>query len=189
MKESGETNTLLHAAAEILFSEATALGVIITQLEGALHHVGHVHFFVDHLADREGFALPDEVTPPEFIWRQSHRLGNVVEVPFERKDALGRTKSPESAVWRRIRCHGGTADADVGAGVRSGGVNGSAGEHDRRKCQIGASVKDEFDIHGEKLAIARDCGAVARPGGMPLRRRDHILTAVVDNFYGPAGLP
>ena len=90
---------------------------------------------------------------------------------------------------RGIRCHSRTADADVATEIRSGGVNRSAREHDRRKCQIGAAVKDEFDVHRAKLAIARDCGAVVRPRWMSLRRRYHILSPVVHNFYGPAGLP
>ena len=64
MKESREADTLFHTPPEILFGEATALGVIITQLEGALHHVGHVHFLADHLPDRECLAFPDEVTSP-----------------------------------------------------------------------------------------------------------------------------
>src|SRR5439155_20736075 len=53
----------------------------------------------------------------------------------------------------------------------------------------GAAVKDDFAVHGEELAIARDCGAVARPGRMSLCSRYHILSPVVHNFYGPSGLP
>src|SRR5712691_1356958 len=110
-------------------------------------------------------------------------------MPFECEDALRRAKSTERAMGRGIRCDSRTADADVVTEIRSGGVNRAAREHARRKRQIGAAVKDEFDIHGEKLAIARDCGAVARPGRMSLCSRYHILSPVVHNFYGPSGLP
>jgi hypothetical protein len=52
---------------------------------------------------------------------------------------------------------------------------------------IRAAIERKVDIHGDKFAVMRDTGAVARVRRVALGSGDHILGAVVNNFYRLAG--
>ena len=92
-------------------------------------------------------------------------------------------------MWRRVRCDSGAADPNIGAAVRTGGVNGSAGKDDSRKRGIRATINDELDIHGKEPALTRNRGTMPNARRMALRRRGHVFFAIVDNLHRPSGLP
>src|SRR5580704_1458071 len=120
----------------------------------------HVDFFANDLAEGEGLAFADKISPAQFFWRDSDRCRHAIQVTLECEDALRRTKTAESAVGRGIGGHGAAANADVEALVRSSGMDGSTREDDRRKRLVGAAVDGEIDVHGQQFAFARDGGSM-----------------------------
>src|SRR5580700_1988465 len=108
---------------------------------------------------------------------------------FEREDALRSAESAEGAVRWHVGGDGAAANADVGAVIGACGVDGATGEDDRRKSFVGAAVDGEVDLHGEESAVAGDGGFVMGARGVALGCGDHVFGAVVDHFYGLAGLP
>ena len=87
---------------------------------------------MDYLADGKGLALLDKIAAAKLLRRESDGRGDSVEMAFEREDALRRAKPAKRAVRRGVRCHHAALNQHVGAGVRSGGVNGASGQHNRR---------------------------------------------------------
>ena len=76
-----------------------------------------------------------------------------------------------------------------GTGVRTGGVNRAARQHDGRQRAVRAAVDDELDVHRHEPAVGVDGRAVPRPRRVPLGRGDHVLEPVVDHLHRPARLP
>ena len=81
-------------------------------------------------------------------------FGDAVEMAFEREDALRSAESAEGAVRRHVGGDSAAANSHVGAVIGTCGVNGAAGENDRRKSFVGAAVDGEVDFHGEEFAVA-----------------------------------
>ena len=89
---------------------------------------------------------------------------------------------------RDVGGHGFGADAEGGPLVGAGGVDGRAGEDDGGESGVGSAVEGDVDGAGEEFAVAGDCGAEAGAGGVALGGGGHVFAAVVDDFYGVAGL-
>ena len=102
---------------------------------------------------------------------------------------LRRAEAAERAVGRRVGPHRAAADAHVGTAIRSGRVNarratarpGSACSTRRRP----ARRRCPWPTRRPSRVRPVRCRTI---GGMPLRRRDHVLDAVVDHLHRPAGL-
>ncbi len=119
----------------------------------------------------------------------AERLGDPLHVHFDGELRLRRAEPAERAVRRRVRHDGAAADAHVIAAVRAGRVDDAAREHDRRQRAVRAAVEER----------RRSSIAVRRPSRVtpvrcridrrvPLRRRDHVLDAVVDELDRPPRL-
>ena len=79
------------------------LGVVAREFERAIEQVMHHDRFVDHLVGGGRHPLAQQVAPAEFVGRQADRLGHMVHVPLQRKQALRCAEAPEGPMWRRIR--------------------------------------------------------------------------------------
>src|SRR6185503_5601039 len=101
---------------------------------------------------------------------------------LEGENALRRAKAAERAVRRDVRSYRTGTNANMRAKVWTSSVNRSARQHHRRKRAIGATINDEFDVHGEQFAVSRHGCFVSRSRGMALRRRHHVFRAVVDDL-------
>ncbi len=102
-----------------------------------------------------GLAFVDEIPAAQFVWRESDGFGDAVEMALQRKNALRSAEAAKRAVRRSVCGDGAAANAHVRAIVGTGGVDGAARKHDRRKSRVGAAVDREIDVHGEKFAVAR----------------------------------
>ncbi len=89
---------------------------------------------------------------------------------------------------RNVGGHRLGSDGKVWPVVRAGRVDGSAGEDNSRERGVGAAVDGNFDLAGEKFAIARDCGTVAGARWMSLCSGDQVFGAIVADFDGVARL-
>ncbi len=100
----------------------------------------------------------------------------------------GAPKPAERAVRRRVGPDDAAVDADVVAPVRPRRVDHAAGEDDRRQRHVGAAVQEDVDLDGRQPSVPRDAGPVPDDARMPLRRRDHVLDAVVHELDRTARL-
>ena len=101
-----------------------------------------------------------------------------------RKLRLRRAEAAERAVRRRVRAHRACRGC-ARSGTRYGPdrVDDAARQHDRAERAVRAGIEHDVDVHGDKAAVARDPGAMADDRRMALRRRQHVLDAVVDQLH------
>src|ERR1044071_396510 len=161
--ERCETDALLLSRILIRLRELLLLRLVIGQLEGATEQSFQINFFVNHLAGRRRFAFVDEVAAAKLFRAESDCLRYLVQVTFERKDALRRTEAAKCSVRRHVRRHSAALDADVRAKIWPGGVNRAAREDDGREGGISSAVNDEIYLHAEQLSFTRDSRAMLRP--------------------------
>ena len=145
--------------------------------------------FANDLADGERFSLVDEIPAPQFVRREADRGSHSIQMAFQGKHALRRAESAKSAVRRGVGGDGAAANAHVRAIVWTGGMDGPARKHDRRKSFISATIEREIDIHGQEFSVAIKRGAMTRSRWVALRSGDHVFGAIVDHLYGLAGFP
>jgi len=81
------------------------------------HEIEHIH------------GRADEISAAQFFWGEADDLRDAVKMALESEDALRGAEAAEGAVGRRVGGDGAAADANVGALVRAGGVDGAAGEN------------------------------------------------------------
>ena len=74
------------------------------------------------------------------------------------------------------------ANANVIAAIRAARVNHPARQHDGAERGVGAAVEHGVDVDRGQASVARHAGAVADHRRMALRRRQHVLDAVVDQL-------
>src|SRR4029077_9955530 len=110
MEERSEPNSLPDHATGILHREAFPFFKIAAQLECPIHQAVHIYFFVDHLSDRDGLTLMDEVASPKFVRREADCFCDNIEMPLESEDALRCAKPAKCTMRRRIRCDGAASD-------------------------------------------------------------------------------
>jgi hypothetical protein len=131
-------------------------------------------------AERVHLAQADRV--------HAERLGDPLHVDFGGELRLRRAESPERAVGRRVRHHDPAVDADVVATVGPRRMNDPSREDDGGERHVRAPVQEDVDVDRGQTAVARHAGAMPDPRGVTLRRRDHVLDAVVHELDRPAGL-
>ena len=115
-------------------------------------------------------------------------FGDAVHVHFDGKLRLRRAEAAEGAVRRRVGHRRPAAGADVVAAIRAARVNHAARQHDGAQRRVGAAVEHDVDVHRGEPAVLLHAGAMAHDGGMTLRRRQHVLDAVVDQLDRTARL-
>ena len=64
----------------------------------------------------------------------------------------------------------------------------AARQHDGAQRRVGAAVEQDVDVHRRQAPVARHAGAMPDDSRMPLRRRQHVFDAVVDELDRPARL-
>ena len=104
VQKGGHADTLLARAGAIVCGELSNFGVVARELERAIEQVMHDDWFVDHLIGGGRHPLAQQVAPAEFLGRQADRLGHVIHVPLQRKQALRRAEAAErrvEACWLR----------------------------------------------------------------------------------------
>src|ERR1051326_6587483 len=106
--------------------------MIVRQIKRTVHQSFEIDLLTNHLIRRCRLALLDEVPTAKFIRRQAHCLRHLVEVAFQRKDALRRTKSAKCAMRGNIRRDRATVNTNVRTEIRPGGMDRSARKYDRR---------------------------------------------------------
>ena len=164
----------------------------------SLLEIGPLHRLAQHLQRAAVLAEPlagrGRVARPQRVdLAHAHRIepelrGDAIHVDFGRELRLRRAEAAERAVGRRVRHRRAAADADVIAAIRPAGVNHAAREDDGAQRRVGAAVEHGVDLDRRQPAVARHAGLVADDRRMALRRRDHVLDAVVDQLHRPAGL-
>src|SRR5580704_13268172 len=122
----------------------------------------HVDRVFEGLASGGAIARGEEVAAAKFFGSYADNFGDLVHVPLEREDALGRSEAPESSVRRDVGGDGFGADDEVRPVVRAGRMDGAARENYGRERHIGAPIDGEVDFAGEQLAVLADCGAMTR---------------------------
>ena len=140
------------------------------------------------LAGRRRVAGPQRVDLADADRIEAERFGDAIHVHFGRELRLRRAEAAKRAVGRRVRHHRAAADADVVAAVRSARVNHAARQHDGAERGVRAAVEQDVDVHRRQPAVARHAGAMPNRRRMPLRRREHVLDAVVDDLDRPPRL-
>src|SRR2546423_7945639 len=173
----------------ILAREAFTLFVITTQLKCAGQQLVHVYLFANRLVGGSRFTFMDKIAATKLVGLKAQRTGNFIELPLESKYALRRAKSSKRSMRRKVCSHSARPNAYVWAVIRTGGVNRSSREHDRRKRAVSATVHNKFDLHGEQLSVFRYRGLVTSARWMPLGGRDHVFSTVVYNLYRLARFP
>src|ERR1700678_896357 len=141
----------------------------------------------EELAGCGSVAGGEEVAATEFFGCESDDFGDLVHVAFEGEDALGCAESAEGSVRRNICCHRFCANGNVGPVIRTGGVDGAAGEDDRGEGGVGTAVDGEVDLSGSKFAFLRYGGAVTGAGWMAFGGGGHVFGPIVAEFDRVAG--
>ena len=188
VEEAGDADAAFDGAEGIFAGELGAFDVVVGFVEGAGEEVVEDDGLAHDLAGGGGVAVVKEVSTAEFVWCDADGRGDLVHVALDGEDGLGRAESAKCSGGDGVGGPGAGADADVGAEVGTGGVEGGAGEHGGGQGGVCAGVGGDFDVHGEELAVLVDSGAMAGAGGMALGGGGEVFHAVVDDFDGPAGL-
>jgi hypothetical protein len=121
-------------------------------------------------------------------WIQADLAGEAIHVDFNRELRLRRAEPAKRPVRRRIRHRRPAVNADVIAAIRTAAVDDAAREDHGAERRVRAAVHDDVDVHGGDAAVAGDAGAVTDDRRMPLRRRQHVFDAVVEQFHRAPGL-
>src|ERR1043166_7208431 len=100
--------------------------VVVRKLQRAKQEILQVHVFPNHLTRGRRLAFMEKVSAPELFGRQAQRSGDLIHLPLERENALGRAEAAKGSVRRRGGRDCPAADANVGAGIRPGSVNRAA---------------------------------------------------------------
>ena len=130
--------------------------------------------------ERIAFAQPQRI--------DAQAIGDHVHVRFDGKLRLRRAEAAEGAVRRRIGHRRAAAGANVIAAIRAARVNHAARQHDAAQRRVGAAVEHDVDLHRREPAVLLHAGAMTHDRGMTLRRRQHVLDAVVDQLGRAARL-
>src|SRR5216684_1839860 len=189
VEKGGETDAFLDHCVATFLLKSLALGVIAAELEGAVQQEVQVDLFTNDLIHGERLTFMNEIAAAQLVGSEADGFSDAVQVAFQSEDALRRAESAKSTVRRRVGSDNPATNAHIRAMIRTRGVNGAARENHRGKRFVSTSVEREVDVHGEEAAVATDSGAMTRAGGMAIGGGGHIFCAVIDDFYGLAGLP
>jgi len=188
VEEGGEADAALDDVGWVFAFELLAFGVVVELFERSREEVLHVDRIFEELTGCGVVAGAEEVAAAKLFGGETYYSGDLVHVAFEGEDALWSTEAAEGSVRRNICCHRFGADGHVRPVIRTGGVDGAAGEDYGRECSVGSAVDGEVDLAGEEFAFLADGGAVTGAGGMTLGGGGHVLGAVVAELYRMSGL-
>ena len=133
-------------------------------------------------------ARPQRVDLPDANRVDAELGGDAIHVHFGGELSLRRPEAPERSIRRRVGHRGPPADAHVVAPVRAARVNDAARQHNRAERRVRAAIEHGVDIDRGQPPVTGDARTMANNRRMPLRRREHVLDAVIQQLYGAPGL-
>ena len=157
-------------------------------LERSIQHQFRAHALGQLLAGRRSVADAQHPLTAQIHARHPQSFRDVLHHQLGGEQRLGRAETTERAIGGCVGGHGARANADVGGGVRTRGVDCRPGEDDRRQRAVGTPVELDLDVLRDEAPVRPDRGAVRDHAGMALGAGGEILVPVVDQPHRTARL-
>ena len=153
-------------------------------LECSIQNEFRTYAFREYLPRRRCVTQTQHPQPPQVDTRPAEPFSHVFDHQLSGKERLRGAETAERPVRRSVRGDRPRPDADIGTGIRTGGMNGRTRQHDGSQRAVCPTIQHDLDVLKDQCSILFEAGAVPDDSWMTLGRRREVLVPVVDQANG-----